>query len=96
MTPTSSKADELLAKQVQVVADGMCDACVLMFVRVVLSSCIHVLPHCQPFRPVFVKESDLISAADHEKRYSSRNSARAPRGNGQLANHGRWRVGCVR
>jgi hypothetical protein len=34
VTPTSSKADELLAKQVQVVADGMCDACVLMFVRV--------------------------------------------------------------
>lgn len=27
-----AKADELLAKQVQVVADGMCDACVLMFV----------------------------------------------------------------
>lgn len=27
----SSKADELLAKQVQVVSDGMCDACVQMF-----------------------------------------------------------------
>ena len=26
------RAEELFAKQVQVVADGMCDACVLMFV----------------------------------------------------------------
>ena len=26
-----NKADELLAKQVQVVTDGMCDACVLLF-----------------------------------------------------------------
>ena len=34
----ADKADELLAKQVQVVTDGMCDACVLMFVCL-LSRC---------------------------------------------------------
>jgi glutathione S-transferase len=34
----AEKADELLAKQIQVVADGMCDACVLMFVRRTLFS----------------------------------------------------------
>ena len=75
------KAQELLAKQVQVVADGMCDACVLMFVR-----CLYSFLHSH-----LLSWHALISFL-----HSSRNNAPSPRRNGRGGSSAKSRAACGR